>query len=189
MESKKTLRKTILDKRAALSQKDRISYSERIYTQLVNMPEIQSATVIASFMDFKDEVETGRFNEWCLKQGKKLALPRIDPIHKTMSLHYVQDLSELVTSNYGIKEPDPVRHSIVDTGHIQVVVTPGVGFDSKGYRLGYGGGYYDRLFSCLSESIPRIAIAFELQMTDSIPVSPHDHPVTHLITETGIRTY
>lgn len=189
MESKKMLRKTILKKRATLSDEEQLLKGETIFNHLISMPEVLNASTIASFVDFNGEVDTRRFNQWCLDQGKKLVLPRIDMKSKVMTLHYVHNLDALVISDYGIEEPAPDQHVLTDISELDVVITPGVGFDLKGYRLGYGGGYYDRLFSKLSQSTPKIAIAFELQITEEIPIAEYDCPVTHLITEIGVRQF
>ena len=103
-----------------------------------------------------------------------------------LELHLVADLERDVASGYlGISEPRP-HCPAVELSTIDWVLVPGVAFDLSGHRIGYGGGYYDRLLPSLREGAPRIAGAFELQMVERVPAAAHDLEVDAIVTE--VRT-
>jgi 5-formyltetrahydrofolate cyclo-ligase len=124
-----------------------------------------------------------------LRSGKRLILPVVDTRHNVLKLYDVKDTSELAPGYMGIPEPNIRENRRVTIKDIDLVVIPGTGFDAKGNRLGYGGGYYDRLLSYESkqlaeiEHIPTIALAFEEQIGEDIPAEPHDITVDMIITD------
>lgn len=189
MDVKKTLRKEVLSKRTHLSESEWRSKSERIAYELLKMDIVNQVNNIASFVDFRNEVSMDLINKWILKNGKSLYLPLIDMKSRTMTFYKVEDLDELVRSNYGIMEPDPFIHEAVTPNIIDLFITPGIAFDPHGYRLGYGGGFYDQLFAGVKNEIPKIGLAFDLQRVSELPLEPFDRRITHLVTETGVRTF
>ncbi|MBF4695359.1 5-formyltetrahydrofolate cyclo-ligase [Fusibacter ferrireducens] len=186
---KKQIRQNILKARAALSEQERTDYSQKIMSYLIHSDVFKKASQVASFVDFRNEVCMMPINDYILDQGKSLCLPYIDMKSKTMTFHKVQTLSELKLSTYGILEPDPKIHPQVDLSQINLVLTPGVAFDDKGFRIGYGGGFYDRFFEKLNPEIFKFGIAFSIQQLNAIPLEPHDLPLTALITEKGIQKF
>lgn len=189
MNIKKTLRKEVLTKRTRLSVSDWKSKSEDIANALFQLDIVNRATNIASFVDFRNEVSTSAINNWILKNGKSLFLPLIDMDKKTMTFYEVTDLNELVRSDYGILEPNPSVHEAIDPNRVDLFITPGVAFDPHGYRLGYGGGFYDYLFMGIKSEIPKIGLAFDLQCVSELPLEPFDQRITHLITESGVKSF
>lgn len=189
MNIKKTLRQEVLSRRTRLSESEWKSKSESIANALLQMDIVNQVNHIASFVDFRNEVSTDAINRWILRNGKSLYLPLIDMGKRSMTFYKIMDLNELVRSNYGIMEPDPHIHEPIDPNRIDLFITPGVAFDPHGYRLGYGGGFYDQLFSGIKNDIPKIALAFDLQCVNAFPVESFDRPVTHLVTETGIKIF
>lgn len=183
---KKDLRKIILSKRSEIQGEMRTQFEDKILSTLVQTSYFQQATRVASFVSFRDELSTHRINQMILDSGKELLLPYISMASKQMTFHRVHALDELVLSSYGIYEPDPTKHDIVSNDAIDLVLTPGLAFDARGFRLGYGGGFYDRLFQAIKKTIPKIGLAFDLQYVTHIPVDPFDQPITHLITEKGL---
>src|SRR5690606_25232452 len=98
-----------------------------------------------------------------------------------------QSLEELSPGTFGVMEP-PEKEEIV-LKDIDVVVVPGVAFDRNGYRIGYGAGYYDNFLPKLKSDAKNIAVAFEMQLRDLIPVESHDVKMDMIITEQGIYTF
>ena len=186
---KKDLRKIILSKRAEIQGEMRSQYEEKILSTLVQNSYFQQARRVASFVSFRDELSTYHINQTILDLGKELLLPYISMASKQMTFHRVHSLDELVLSTYGIYEPDPSKHELVSFDEIDLVLTPGLAFDAQGFRLGYGGGFYDRLFQTIKKTIPKIGLAFDVQCIESLPVDTFDRPITHLITEKGITDY
>ena len=144
------------------------------------------------YVSFRSEVDTRNYLDNILGMGKRLILPVVDAQHKLLKLYEVKDVSELAPGYMGIPEPDIRENRRVTIKDIDLVVIPGTGFDIKGNRLGYGGGYYDRLLSyeskqfALIEHIPTIALAFEEQIGEEIPAEPHDIKVDMIITDTRV---
>ena len=186
---KKALRKQIIQKRLTLSDTERSQASDAVFQLLVSLEMITQAKTVSSFVTFGAEIQTDAINHWLLEQKKCLVLPYISPVEKEMTFHEVHNLEELILNDFGILEPVPTIHKVITIGEIDCVITPGVAFDNQGYRLGYGGGFYDRFFSQIEKTIPKIGIAFECQLVESLPVASYDMPINHLITEKGIRHF
>ena len=118
-----------------------------------------------------------------LTDGKQLLLPRINRAQRALELRHVVDLgADLVSGVWGIREPAE-RCPIMSLTKVEFMLVPGVAFTASGARLGYGGGYYDRLLASLDRRITRIAAAFQLQMVDQLPEGPHDQRVDRIVTE------
>jgi 5-formyltetrahydrofolate cyclo-ligase len=124
-----------------------------------------------------------------IKSGKKLVLPVVDASHKMLTLYEVKDTAHLRPGFMGIPEPEKDVNRNMSLNEIDLVVIPGTGFDPKGNRLGYGGGYYDRLLSIESKQLAKVkhittvALAFEEQIGEDIPAEPHDIKVDMIITD------
>lgn len=124
----------------------------------------------------------------CLQAGKIVSVPLTFPEHSRMLAVAITDPATDLTCGYkGIMEP--MRHTAkehaVSFACIEVAIIPGAVFDRCGHRLGYGGGYYDRFLAASPRAV-RIGLAFSSQITDHIPVQPHDIPMDILITEQEI---
>ena len=94
--------------------------------------------------------------------------------------------ADLTPGPWGIREPDPRRCPPVRPGDVDLVLVPGVAFDAGGGRLGYGGGYYDRLLGTCAEATTLVAAAFEVQMVERVPMGPGDRRVDLVVTERGV---
>lgn len=186
---KKALRKHIIQKRLSLSDAERSYASKTVFQLLISLESVTQATTVSSFVTFGAEIQTDAINHWLLEHKKRLVLPYISPVEKKMTFHEVHTLEELVLNDFGILEPVPTLHTEVAISEIDCVITPGVAFDNQGYRLGYGGGFYDRFFSLIEKTIPKIGIAFDCQLVESLPVASYDMPINLLITEKGIHHF
>jgi 5-formyltetrahydrofolate cyclo-ligase len=110
-------------------------------------------------------------------------LPRINRAERMLELGEVKNLGgDLVAGVWGIREPAE-RCPIVSSSAVEFLLVPGVAFTATGERLGYGGGFYDRLLSGLNAKTPRVAAAFVLQVVDTIPTGPNDQRVHLIVTE------
>ncbi|MGH8800626.1 MAG: 5-formyltetrahydrofolate cyclo-ligase, partial [Casimicrobiaceae bacterium] len=118
-----------------------------------------------------------------LELGKTVALPRVDAAARSLELCRLTEPGRDVLPGYrGI--PEPQAHcTALASAAIDWVLVPGVAFDASGHRLGYGGGYYDRLLPLLRPDAARVAGAFGLQLVARIPIAPHDVPVQAVIVE------
>ncbi|MBM7552281.1 5-formyltetrahydrofolate cyclo-ligase [Thalassobacillus pellis] len=122
-------------------------------------------------------IETG----WA--QGKTIVVPKCDPAPKELHFHQLTDFSELEIVYFGLKEPNPEKTAFVRKENIDLLLVPGLLFDLKGYRIGYGGGFYDRYLSDYKGET--VALASEEQVVKELPYENFDIPIQHLITDKG----
>lgn len=192
-ELKKRLRKETLAKRKALAEETPLLFEEfstNIIETLELTDEYKKARTIMVFVSFEDEVMTHQFIKDALVDGKNIYVPHILKEEKLMVPAQIRDFDkDLKPGYYGILSPIEGKEVLKDPSEIDLVVIPGVLFDEGGYRIGYGAGFYDRFFSKLDPSVPKIGLAFSLQQTDSVPTDEFDIPIHALITENGITVF
>ena len=182
-EAKAALRRAVLRRSDALPGGERALLSARIVTTILDLPAYQEADVVLAYASFGTEIQTDGLLRRVLADGKVLVLPRVE--RGGLGLYEVRDLSgDLAPGTWGIREPEPDRCPRADEGGVGFALIPGVAFDRRARRLGYGGGYYDRLLAGgVPEGTPLVSGAFEVQMLDEVPTDPHDAPVDVLVTE------
>ena len=181
--AKTVLRKTVLASRDAIDVASRSDWSRTITQKLSAFPAYRKAGVIAAYASFGSELDTSEFLDGVLNEGRQLLLPRINREHRALELRHVIDpRTDLVPGVWGIREPAE-RCPIVAISKVEFILVPGVAFSVDGARLGYGGGFYDRLLASLDRRVVRIAAAFDLQVVDHVPEGPHDQRVDQVITE------
>lgn len=186
MDNKPRIRKETLEKRDAIDIQSRKEKDLIIKQSLFALPEFQSANVIFYFASFRSEVSTLKQIREILGLGKRIVLPAVDKKAKGLRLYEIKDLSELSPGVMGILEPNVPEHREIDINSVDFVVMPGVAFDSRCNRIGYGAGFYDKLLSGLRKQIPLVAIAYEEQIVDAIPSEPHDIRVHKIVTDKRI---
>ena len=183
--SKKALRKLIQELRDSLTNKLRQEKSAIIIQKFLGLKQYSSSINILAYFPFRSELDIRVIIEKALNQGKRIALPKVNK--KKLDLYYIESLSRgLEPGSYNIMEPIPSESEKALPLEIDLVLVPGVGFDPGMNRLGYGGGFYDRLLREIPPRTPRIALAFDLQIVDRVPVSEQDLKIDILITESGI---
>jgi 5-formyltetrahydrofolate cyclo-ligase len=113
-----------------------------------------------------------------------VVVPRVDVSARMLTLHAIDSLEHAIEPGYrGIPEPRAETPQ-VHPDDVTLALVPGVAFDAAGRRLGYGGGYYDRLLPLIARDVPRVAGAFDLQVVDHVPAAAHDHAVDVVVTPT-----
>jgi 5-formyltetrahydrofolate cyclo-ligase len=175
---KRELRRRILDARDALPPDVRRAQSSRVATRLLELPDVRSAATIALFSSFGSEVATGPIIRALHERGASVLLPYVDGPVLAMAPH--PPGGSLVTTPYGASEP-AVRDS-VDPAEIDVVVAPGLAFDRRGNRIGYGRGYYDAFLPTLRPETLRVGICLDVQLVDEVPHGPGDERVDLIVT-------
>ena len=182
-QAKAAMRQTILARRDAADVASRLRDSQAITQKLCALPAYRAANVVAAYASFGSELDTAEFLASILREGKQLLLPRINRAQRALELRQVVDLgADLVSGAWGIREPVE-RCPILPLTQIEFMLVPGVAFTTGGARLGYGGGFYDRLLTSLDRRAARIAAAFHLQMVDQLPEGPHDQRVDQVVTQ------
>ncbi len=181
MKEKKSIRARIIGMRDGLSpvEIDKKSYSiaEKLYSDY----RLKKAETIFIFTSFGSEVDTHRIIEKLLSTGRSVCIPKIMRKH-LMAAVRIGSLEELRPNKFGILEP--VEGEKVDPQEIDLIVVPGVAFDRRGYRIGYGGGFYDAFMSKIP-GVDKIALAYDLQLIDRIDNEGWDIRVDTLITESS----
>jgi 5,10-methenyltetrahydrofolate synthetase len=186
--AKAALRRDILARRDAVAPEVRARWSQAALDRIRALDAYDRARVVLGYASFGSELDTRPFLEAVLRDGRTLALPRVDRAARRLALHHVRDLGEdLQPGTWSIPEPVPVRCRPVDPVAIDFVLVPGVAFDPEGGRVGYGAGYYDRLLGTWPTPVPPlVAAAFELQVVPAVPVLANDHRVDLVVTESRI---
>lgn len=181
---KSEIRNTIIAQRDAVSASERRVLAERITTRLLALDVYRKARYVMSYMSFGGEFDTARFIGDILASGKQLILPKVERASRSLKLYSVRDPErELVAGVWGIREPHPDLCPAVPAASIQFALVPGVAFTRRCERLGYSGGFYDRLIRGWEPRPYLAAAAFELQVVPELPVSLSDQRVDLVVTE------
>ncbi len=183
------LRQTILARRDRLPPAEQAGKSRDIVAKLFDMEEIGAAGHLFVYAGFRSEVQTGDFIDQCLAAGKTVSVPvTLVESSSLLAVRITDPKAQLRPGYCGIPEPPPslAERNRVDPATIDVVIVPGSVFDSRGGRLGYGGGYYDRFLSGQAPGALRIALAYDLQVVDRVPMEPHDQRMDRVVTEKTI---
>ena len=183
--SKDQIRKVSLQKRLSLNANKTEELSKKIISKLERLKEFKNAKTILLYHPFQNEVDTLPLLEKELKKKsrKHFGLIRICSKTDRIHVHQVHDLKTLQTGKFDIKEPSTM-HPLISKKEIDLAIVPGIAFDKHGNRIGYGKGYFDRLFKKLSTSCTKIALAYDFQIVENIPVEKHDRKVDIILTET-----
>lgn len=178
---KKSFRKSVQDEIAALSEAYIQMSNAGIYENFIAMPEFVNARNVFAYISDGREPETVRIIQKALDMGKRVALP-ISYNGGRMEPHVIASLAELVPGKFGI--PAPGEDSpVMAEEEIDLIIVPAVTFNRQGFRLGRGGGYYDRFLErsdAVSVGLGRESLICE------VPLEPHDMAVDCLVTESGV---
>jgi len=180
------LRHHILSTRRSLSLGEVKERSEKIREFFFNFPLVKKASLILFYLSLPDEVQTERLIRDTLKMGKKVAVPLVKKEKREIIPCKLSNYDkELEDGPWGIPQPK-IKCKRVDIKEIDLVVVPGVAFDEKGHRLGFGAGFYDRFLRLLSSTTKTVSLSFEIQIVNKVPYLPHDISVDYIITEKRI---
>lgn len=182
---KQSIRQSIIALREQMPPHERVRLSHAVMERLGRLAAYQTAQTILGYLNFGAELETESWLLQALSQGKQILLPRVNRASGHLDLYQVQDLQHDVAPGlWGIREPVASRCRKVDAmGEVDFILLPGVAFTRAGERLGYGGGYYDRLLARMPGRPALVAGAFGLQVVTELPQEPTDRRVEWLVTE------
>lgn len=182
---KQSIRQRILSEREQLSLALRAQHSTEIVRRIVQMPEYKSARTVLGYMSFGAEFKSEIWVLQALADGKRLALPKVNHYTDQLDLYWADDLeSHLAAGLWGIREPIVERCERLDMlNEIEFVLLPGVAFGRDGARLGYGGGFYDKLLVYMRHNPTLVAGAYSIQIVEGIPQEATDRKVQWLVTE------
>jgi 5-formyltetrahydrofolate cyclo-ligase len=172
--------------RVALKNKTEISAG--ICKKFTELPAYKAARTVMWYVDAGSEVKTRGALPAALTHGKRVVVPWCVVETNTLQLFLLEDMSELVEGAYKILEPKPeLRLSLgkrIRPEELDLVMVPGTAFDLRGGRMGQGKGYYDRLLAGARADAPLVALSFDCQIFDEIPVDAHDVFMDLVLTET-----
>lgn len=185
MTDKKEIRKRILTLRNDMTPGEIAVKSGVIIRRLTELRELREASTLMVFLSFGSEVLTDDLLRWGWYAGKRIVVPLCRPECWGLTPCLLGSFAELETGHYGIREQNAEIIRTVPREEIDAVLVPAVAFDRRGYRVGYGGGYYDRFLPEVPRAA-RIGAAFSCQIVAEIPADSHDVPADLIVTEQEI---
>lgn len=167
------------------AQENKDELSRQIVARCMALPEYQRAKTVLFYIDVRSEVRTRNDLTNALSGGKKIVVPYC--VEGELELFHLENNDELAIGMYKILEPKAELRTVaakkVDVREIDLIIVPGVAFDRRGGRTGHGKGYYDKMLEHARLDTPLIALAFECQMFDEIPMQEHDIFMDKVVTE------
>ena len=186
-DTKDTLRKNMLTQRKNMKLHDISTFSSKIINTIIGLPEFISCKNIMLYLSFNNEVDTTPLVTWCLNNGKTVIVPYCVKLEKKIIPFKINNLTtDLNKSTFGIMEP---RHDLLEEANINdidLIIVPGVVFDTNCNRIGFGAGYYDRFLPNKAKNALTIGIAYDHQIIDEIPTDVYDVPLDFIVTENRI---
>ena len=177
---KAEIRKRMRELKRAVSAEEKLRRSETVMRSVEQLPEFRQAHVVLLYWSMADEVQTHDFvNRWYDK--KVLLLPCVEG-DDLLLRQYTGPECLVAGEQFGIGEPDASLPAFTALERIDLIIVPGVAFDSEGNRMGRGRGFYDRLLKT-TPNAKKIGVAFDFQMIEHVPVEPFDVKMDHVITE------
>ena len=185
-ERKNAIRKAAHENRR--NQPDKDGVSDTIVKRFMSLPEYDAAQTVMFYVDVRDEVRTRQALPDALASGKRIVVPYC--VDGELELFWLENMEELELGMYRILEP---KESLRDVASkklgpedLDLIMVPGVAFDRSGGRTGHGKGYYDKLLQHAKPDTPLVALAFECQMFEEIPMQSHDVFMDKVITEAAV---
>lgn len=178
-----------------ISSEDKNYLDKKIINNLLTIKEFQNAKIVMAYLANSIEVNIDEVLLNLIKNGKKIALPKcLDASKSIMDFYFVNNFSNLIVGKYNIREPRDENNlfnlkNCINKNFITeriVMLLPGIAFDLKGYRLGYGKGYYDRYLHDLNIEILKIGLCYSMTLADDIMKDDNDVPVDIIVTDDGI---
>ena len=167
------------------AQENKDELSREIVARCMQLPEYQRARTVLFYIDVRSEVRTRNDLANALLSGKKIVVPYC--VDGELELFHLENYDELAIGMYKILEPKDELRTVaakkVDVKDIDLIIVPGVAFDRRGGRTGHGKGYYDKLLEHARPDTPLVALAFECQMFEEIPMQDHDVFMDKVVTE------
>jgi 5-formyltetrahydrofolate cyclo-ligase len=177
--AKRELRARMKAVRASIDAGDRAAWSEDIVRRVLELPELAVADTVSAFLAFGSEMPTDELIAELDQAGKRVAVPLLRDGEIEMVAYRPGD--PLETSSYGMSEPSAGKP--VEPRALDLLITPGLAFDRRGFRLGFGGGFYDRYVRRTRPEALRVGIAFDAQLVDDVPHGPSDQRIDRIVTE------
>lgn len=173
---KKELRRTIRERKRAMTEEEIVSRSQKLAALFLASEAYQNAKTIYGYLPYNQEVRTVPMLEQALRDGKRVAVPKC--YGDEMKFLFMEDLSKVEKGYAGI--PEPIADTPVADDETALVLMPGLAFDPQGHRIGYGGGFYDK-FLAAEPNHPTLALCYEFQLLPQLETEEHDIPVDYVL--------
>ncbi|NMM62759.1 5-formyltetrahydrofolate cyclo-ligase [Clostridium sp. P21] len=182
MENKKSIRKLVKERKNTFSAADRQNSNSIIFNKIINSSDYKNAQTIFIFVSFNNEVDTHRIIKQALQDGKILCVPKIISKEQGMDIVRIKSFKDLKEGAYGILEPEDNKLKVQEKD-IELSYLPGLAFDRRGGRIGYGGGFYDRFLVKTRKDSKKIGLAYKFQVFSEVPMEEHDVFIDGIITD------
>lgn len=182
MSNKSEIRSEMINKRLNISKEIKVRLDENIYINVCNSTIFKRAKNIFIYVSLDYEVDTKEIINKAFSLGKNVSVPKVISKSKGMVAVTIKSLSQLSLGKYNILEPY-TDNNIANANDFDLIIVPGLAFDKKGGRLGYGGGFYDRYLKTCSSTCNIIALAYSFQIIDQVPMDINDAKINNIITE------
>ncbi|SFP22048.1 5-formyltetrahydrofolate cyclo-ligase [Salibacterium halotolerans] len=184
MHQKKEIRRHIRNQFQHTMPEKRYKEADVVYQHLFQSSVWKEAATIAVTMSTRNEIDTEPVIKQAWKERKRTAVPKTNPLHETMTFYHITSFKETKQDFAGIWEPEPDLEAYVSSSDFDLIIVPGMAFDKEKYRIGFGGGYYDRFLQTVDA--PTCAILYSFQFFERIPREDHDIPIDFLCVSDGI---
>lgn len=184
---KKELRRHFKQLRGEISPRQKARWDSAILRHILALPAYRESETVLLYLSTPEEIDTLALMEQALADGKQVAVPYCVPGTRLMEFYPIQSLGNLVPGAYGILEPDPAAAPKLTAFTGSICLVPGLAYDSRGYRLGYGGGYYDRFLSGPFGGQPTVGVCYGVCTVGRLDIGSFDVPCRYLVTETGAK--
>ena len=185
---KKKLRKILSQKRDLIKENSLVDFDEFFFNKLIGYIKFNEIKYVASFISIRSEISTKQLNKKIIELKKVLLLPVIEKNSQELIFKKYNFNEDLKPGKFNILEPQKENEEIIP----QLFFVPCLGFDLKGYRLGYGGGFYDKIFSklkTLNHKFYAVGFAFDDQKQNEIPKENFDYKLDFVLTEKQVYTF
>ncbi|MAE42636.1 5-formyltetrahydrofolate cyclo-ligase [Candidatus Woesearchaeota archaeon] len=184
---KQTLKHEVFTKRKHLNKEEIKKKSELVKNNLYSLSDFKKAKNILFYVSFNNEVDTqGTIKELLKNKEKNIIVPYVEKNNPILQLSELHDLNELEPKTFDIMEPKGSCIREFNPEKIDMALVPGMVFDLKGHRIGYGYGYYDRFLKTVKNNLIKIGLAYDFQIINKIPEEEHDVPMDIIITDERI---
>ena len=185
------MRKEMLAKRQAFSPQDAAAASAAVTARVMALPQWQRAREVLAYLPVKGELDTRALAEQLLRDGRRLLLPRCrDKAPGCLDLGRIDRLSEAAPGHFGIPEPPADRCRPPEDFAPDLILVPGLAFDLAGKRLGFGGGYYDRLLALpMAAGAFVVGLGYAFQLVPLLPAEAWDRPMDAVVTELATHRF
>ena len=188
LNQKKNLRKILTEKRNLIKKNKNLEFNIEAFNQLTEQIKFNAVDCIGSFMSIRSEISTKQLNKTILEMKKKLAFPTIEKNLQTLTFKTTNSHKSFKMGKFDIPEPINDINEIIP----QLFFVPCLGFDLQGFRIGYGGGFYDKTFAKLKKlnlMFYTVGFAYDDQKQNKLPVEKFDYKLDFVLTEKQLYTF